>query len=152
MFRGAHAINLDNKGRFAIPTRYRQRLCDETDNCLICTVDIANPCLLLYPLDEWEEIERRLKKLSSMQPLERRLQRLLLGYASECGPDAQGRVHLTQPLREHAHLQKEMMLVGQLNKLEIWDKAAWHAQVANDIQMLPDADWTVSARLEDFSL
>ena len=68
-------------------------------------------------LSEWEDIERRLKKLSSMNPLERRLQRLLLGYASECEPDSKGRVHLTKPLREHAHLDKDMMLVGQLNKL-----------------------------------
>ena len=83
MFRGANAINLDTKGRLAIPTKYRQSLLDDCQGQLVCTVDTQQSCLLLYPLPEWEEIELKLSKLSSMIPAERRLQRLLLGYASE---------------------------------------------------------------------
>lgn len=63
LLRGAHAISLDVKGRLAIPTKYRDWLRDECDGQLVCTIDIAHPCLLLYPLHEWEEIERKLKTL-----------------------------------------------------------------------------------------
>ena len=91
MFRGANAINLDTKGRLAIPTKYRQSLLDDCQGQLVCTVDTQQSCLLLYPLPEWEEIELKLSKLSSMIPAERRLQRLLLGYASEGEMDKSGR-------------------------------------------------------------
>ncbi|GAA4500252.1 division/cell wall cluster transcriptional repressor MraZ [Pseudaeromonas paramecii] len=152
MLRGAHAIALDGKGRLAIPTKFRDWLREECDGQLVCTIDINHPCLLLYPLPEWEEIERKLKALSSMQPAERRLQRLLLGYASECELDGNGRVLLSAPLRQHAGLDKQVMLVGQLNKFELWSEARWLQQVADDLSVLPDTDTLGSERLRDFSL
>lgn len=152
MLRGAHAIALDGKGRLAIPTKFRDWLREECDGQLVCTIDINHPCLLLYPLPEWEEIEKKLKALSSMQPAERRLQRLLLGYASECELDGNGRVLLSAPLRQHAGLDKQVMLVGQLNKFELWSEARWLQQVADDLSALPDTDTISSERLRDFSL
>ena len=152
MLRGAHAITLDPKGRLALPTKYRDWLREESEGQLICTIDITHPCLLLYPLSEWEEIEKKLKALSTMDPLERRLQRLLLGHASECELDGNGRFLLPAPLRQHAKLDKQVMLVGQLNKFEIWSDAAWLAQVNEDLGALPDMDWTQSDTLRDFSL
>ncbi|WP_116475223.1 division/cell wall cluster transcriptional repressor MraZ [Zobellella maritima] len=152
MLRGAHAISLDSKGRLAIPTRFRDWLRDDCDGQLVCTIDINNPCLLLYPLVEWEEIEKKLKGLSSMNPAERRLQRLLLGYASECELDAQGRFLVPGPLRQHAGLEKKIMLVGQLNKFEIWGESRWQQQVNDDLLVLPEQDWSASERLRDFSL
>ena len=152
MLRGAHAIALDTKGRLAVPTKYRDWLREESEGQLVCTIDIANPCLLLYPLGEWEEIEKKLKSLSSMNPVERRLQRLLLGYACECELDGNGRLLLSAPLRQHAGLDKQIMLVGQLNKFEIWSETRWLQQVDEDIQALPDMDWTTSDKLRDFSL
>lgn len=107
MLRGAHAITLDAKGRLAIPTRFRDWLREECDGQLVCTIDINHPCLLLFPLTEWEEIERRLRQLSSLNQQERRLQRLLLGYASECELDGNGRLLVPAPLREHAGLEKK---------------------------------------------
>ena len=152
MLRGAHAITLDSKGRLALPTKYRDRLRDESEGQLICTIDITHPCLLLYPLPEWEAIEKKLRALSTMDPLERRLQRLLLGHASECELDGNGRFLLPAPLRQHAKLEKQVMLVGQLNKFEIWSDAAWLAQVNEDLGALPDMDWSQSDTLRDFSL
>ena len=152
MLRGAHAITLDSKGRLALPTKYRDRLRDESEGQLICTIDITHPCLLLYPLPEWEAIEKKLRALSTMDPLERRLQRLLLGHASECELDGNGRFLLPAPLRQHAKLEKQVMLVGQLNKFEIWSDAAWLTQVNEDLGALPDMDWTQSDTLRDFSL
>lgn len=84
MFRGATLVNLDSKGRFAVPVRYRDTLSAESQGQMVCTIDLHQPCLLLYTLPEWEIIERKLSRLSSMNPTERRVQRLLLGHASEC--------------------------------------------------------------------
>lgn len=84
MFRGATLVNLDSKGRLSVPTRYREELLGNAAGQMVCTIDIHHPCLLLYPLPEWEIIEHKLSRLSSMNPVERRVQRLLLGHASEC--------------------------------------------------------------------
>ncbi|BBO26700.1 MraZ protein [Marisediminitalea aggregata] len=152
MFRGANAINLDSKGRLAIPTKYRQSLLDDCNGQLVCTIDTQQSCLLLYPLPEWEEIELKLSKFSSMIPSERRMQRLLLGYATECEMDKSGRVLLSLPLRKHATLDKEVMLVGQLNKLEIWDAETWATQIDADMEVERSGGFELTERLQDFSL
>lgn len=152
MLRGAHAISLDSKGRLAIPTRFRDSLRDECEGMLVCTIDISNPCLLLYPLAEWELIEKKLRVLSSTHPQERRLQRLLLGHAAECELDGQGRFLVPGPLRQHAGLEKKIMLVGQLNRFELWDETRWQQQISDDLQALPQEGWASSERLRDFSL
>ena len=152
MFRGANAINLDSKGRLAIPTKYRQSLLDDCNGQLVCTIDTQQSCLLPYPLPEWEEIELKLSKFSSMIPSERRMQRLLLGYATECEMDKSGRVLLSLPLRKHATLDKEVMLVGQLNKLEIWDAETWATQIDADMEVERSGGFELTERLQDFSL
>ncbi|HAB79231.1 MAG: division/cell wall cluster transcriptional repressor MraZ [Glaciecola sp.] len=152
MFRGANAINLDVKGRVAIPTRYRQSLLDDCAGRLVCTIDTVQSCLLLYPLHEWEEIELKLQKLSTTNPHERRIRRLLLGYAMEGDMDKNGRFHLSTPLRQHAKLDKQIMLVGQLNKFEIWDADVWQQQIEQDIQTEQQGDFELTERLQDFSL
>ncbi|RDV29060.1 transcriptional regulator MraZ [Alteromonas aestuariivivens] len=152
MFRGANAINLDTKGRLAIPTKYRQPLLDDCNGQLVCTVDTQQSCLLLYPLAEWEEIELKLSKFSSMIPSERRMQRLLLGYATECEMDKSGRLLLAAPLRQHARLEKEVMLVGQLNKFEIWDANVWAEQISADMETERSGNFELTERLQDFSL
>ena len=152
MFRGATTISLDSKGRLAIPAKYRHALAIDCEGKMVCTIDIKQPCLLLYPLPEWQIIERKLTQLSSMNPAERRLQRLLLGHADDSEMDKNGRLLLSAPLRQHAGLNKKLMLVGQLNKFEIWDEAAWHDQIAQDMDVEREGDFTVNERLEDFSL
>lgn len=152
MFRGATLVNLDSKGRLTVPTRYRGMLSDESKGQMVCTIDLHQPCLLLYTLPEWEIIEEKLSKLSTMNPAERRVQRLLLGHASECQIDNAGRLLLASTLRQHAGLTKEVMLVGQINKFEIWDEQMWYQQVENDIAAERLADEPLSARLQDLSL
>ena len=152
MFRGANAINLDTKGRLTIPTKYRQALMDDCQGQLVCTIDISQKCLLLYPLPEWEEIELKLQKLSSMNPQERRLQRLLLGYASEGEMDKSGRFLLAPTLRAHLSLEKSIMLVGQLNKFEVWDADEWQSQIDTDIATEQQGGFELTERLQDFSL
>jgi MraZ protein len=152
MFRGANAINLDSKGRLTIPTRYRQSLLDDCQGQLVCTIDISQNCLLLYPLPEWEEVELKLSKLSSTNPQERRLQRLLLGYAMEGEMDKSGRILIAPTLRQHAALDKQIMLVGQLNKFEIWDADNWQKQISEDIETEKQGQFELTERLQDFSL
>ena len=152
MFRGANAINLDSKGRLAIPTKYRQSLLDDCNGQLVCTIDTQQSCLLLYPLPEWEEIELKLSKFSSNIEQERRKIRLLLGYAIDCEMDKSGRVLIPVPLRNHAKLDKEILLVGQLNKFEIWNSEIWAKRIEEDMEVERSGNFELTERLQDFSL
>ncbi len=125
MFRGVNTLNLDAKGRLAIPTRYREPLHVQCNGELVVTVD-PDHCLLLYPLPEWVEIERKLMKLPALDPKVRRMQRLLVGHATDCELDGSGRILLPPPLREFARLDKRVVLVGQGNKFELWEEGAWN--------------------------
>jgi len=127
MFRGVNSLTLDGKGRLAIPTRYREALVRDCEGHLVVTVD-RDHCLLLYPLPEWEEIERKLTKLPSLNPQARRLQRLLIGHATECDLDGNGRILLPPPLRTFASLERAVVLIGQGNKFEIWDEQQWNVR------------------------
>nr|WP_086938457.1 division/cell wall cluster transcriptional repressor MraZ [Thaumasiovibrio occultus] len=150
MFRGANAVSMDGKGRLAIPKRYRDELTHLCDGELVCTIDHQLPCLLLYPLPEWERVEHRLSRLSSLNPAERRLQRLLLGHASECRIDGQGRILIAPTLRQYASLDSKVMVVGQLNKIEIWQEQRWQQQIEQDIAA--SEEFPLSERLTDFTL
>ncbi|GAB4358051.1 MAG: division/cell wall cluster transcriptional repressor MraZ [Gammaproteobacteria bacterium] len=125
MFRGVNTLNLDAKGRLAIPTRYREPLRQRCDGQLILTTDLDR-CLLLYPLPEWEEIEYQLMRLSAFDKKVREVQRLLVGHATECELDGNGRILLPPLLREFARLEKRVVLLGQGKKFEIWDEVAWN--------------------------
>lgn len=151
MFRGAHAINLDDKGRLAIPTKFRALLQADCEGQLVCTIDLKDPCLLLYPLSEWQEVEAKLSQLSNMVEAERRVKRILLGSAMECQLDKNGRILLAPTLRSHAALNKKLMLVGQLNKFELWDEETWNQRLQEDIAEEQQQDLTTSERLKDFN-
>lgn len=125
MFRGVNGINIDAKGRIVMPTRYRDSLQDECKGCVVMTIDTEERCLLLYPLPAWEEIEGKLAALPSFNTAARRIQRLLIGHATEAELDSQGRILLPPLLRDYAGLNKKIMLVGQGKKFEIWDEEHW---------------------------
>lgn len=125
MFRGVNIVSLDSKGRFAMPTRYREALQARCEGRLVVTVD-RDHCLLIYPFPDWEEIERKLVRLPSFNRQARSLQRLLVGHATEIDMDGNGRLLLTPPLRQFAQLDKRAVLIGQGNKFELWDEATWN--------------------------
>ncbi len=127
MLRGATKITLDAKGRLAIPVRYRERLLTRAEGHLVATVD-QDYCLLIYPLPDWEEIERKLTRLPALNKKSRRLQRLMLGHATELDMDSHGRILLTRELRTFAGLDRQAMLIGQGNKFELWDEERWNAR------------------------
>lgn len=127
MFQGATQLNLDSKGRLAIPSRHRDLLLAHCAGQLVLTAD-ADGCLLVYPQPEWEPIRDKLLKMSSLDPRIRALQRRLIGYAEEVVMDASGRVLISPALRSYAVLDKRVMLIGQGSKFELWDEAKWLAQ------------------------
>ena len=124
VFRGANKVTLDAKGRMVMPTRYRERLLERCDGKLVVTVD-RDQCLLLYPLPDWEEIERKLMRLPTLNEQARRLQRLMVGHASDIEIDGHGRVLLPPKLREFAHLNRNAILIGQGSRFELWDEQRW---------------------------
>ncbi len=125
MFRGANKLTLDTKGRLVMPTRYRERLQELCGGKLVITVD-RDQCLLLYPLPDWEEIERKLMRLPTLNPQARRLQRLMVGHATDIELDGHGRLLLPPKLREFALLTRDAMLIGQGVRFELWDEARWN--------------------------
>jgi MraZ protein len=124
MFRGATKVTLDAKGRMVMPTRYRERLVERGAAGLVITID-RDQCLLIYPLADWEEIERKLMRLPTLNEHVRRLQRLMVGYATDVELDGHGRLLLPPKLREFAHLERNAMLIGQGNRFELWDEPRW---------------------------
>ncbi|MCD8512115.1 MAG: division/cell wall cluster transcriptional repressor MraZ [Nitrincola sp.] len=127
MFRGVNPINLDTKGRMAIPARYRDMIASHCGNQMVATIDTESRCLLLYPLPEWEEIQAQIEALPSFNKVARRIQRLLIGHATDLELDASGRLLLPASLRDYAGLDKKIVLLGQGRKFEIWDEAQWNA-------------------------
>jgi len=125
MFRGLSKVTLDSKGRLAIPSRHRERIVTRAEGHLVATVDKVK-CLLIYPLPDWEEIERKLIRLPALNKRARQLQRLMLGHATELEMDGHGRILLPATLREFAGLDRQAMLIGQGNKLELWDETHWN--------------------------
>ena len=151
MFRGPTKVTLDAKGRLAIPTRYRERIAARCDGHLVVTVD-RDYCLLIYPLPDWEEIERKLVRLPALDRKARRLQRLMVGHATEVELDGHGRILLSRELREFAGLEKHAVLIGQGNKFELWDEERWSEKRDSWLEDEEGDALPLSAELESLSL
>ena len=134
MFRGVQHINMDAKGRLAMPARQREPLLTQCAGQIVVTIDTQSACLVVYPLPEWERIERDIQNLPALKPAVKRFQRLMLGYATDLELDGSGRMLLPQSLREYAQLDKKLVLVGQGNKLELWSEALWLAEREQALQ------------------
>ncbi len=152
MIRGANTLNLDDKGRLAIPSRFRNALIDRCDGKMIVTVNNTKEyCLWLYPLDEWELVEQKIVALPSFDANHQRLKRFLLGYASDVEMDGSGRILLPAPLREFAMMKKAVLLIGQGNKFEIWSEQLWNARRSQWLQEDMDLE-NLSVEMEQLSL
>lgn len=128
MFHGVQSINMDAKGRMAMPTRLREPLQEHSDGRIVVTIDTQSTCLVIYPRPEWELIAAKIEALPDLQPVTRRFKRLKLGYASDIELDGSGRALLPAPLREYARLEKKLMLAGLGNKLELWSEDLWQGE------------------------
>jgi len=129
MFRGVAQLNLDSKGRLAVPARHRDLLLERCAGHLVITAD-ADRCLLVYPLPDWELIQQKLEGLSNLDPRVRDLQRRLIGFAVDVDMDSAGRVLIAPALRQYAQLDKNVVLVGQGKKFELWNQESWEQFIA----------------------
>ena len=134
MFRGSNSATLDGKGRMALPTRTRETLSGLSENKVVVTIDMREPCLLLYPLSDWEVVQGKLESLSNINPQARLLQRLLIGHATDLQLDGAGRLLLPSMLRDFAQLEKKLVLVGQVNKIEIWSEQNWQQRMGEWVE------------------
>jgi MraZ protein len=148
VFRGVTSLTLDSKGRLAVPAKFRDLLQVRAGGKLVITADSAL-CLLVYPAPDWEPIQQKLMGLSSFHPRTRDLQRLLVGNASDVELDGAGRILIPAPLRKFAGLEKDVALVGQGTRFELWDEEKWDAQMDKSIALNEEG---IPAELEDFSL
>ena len=149
MFQGAAQLNLDSKGRLAIPAKHRDALLVQCAGKLVMTADHEDACLLIYPETEWQPISEQLRKMPSLNTQVRHLQRRLLGYAEAVEMDAAGRVLVSPALRAYAKLDKQVVLVGQGNKFELWDEVRW-AQLSDE--SISFGDGVLPPGMEGFTL
>ncbi len=135
----------------AMPSRYRERLLEVCGGRLVVTVD-PDSCLLVYPLPEWEIIESKLVQLPSFNKRAKAIQRLLIGHATECDMDGQGRILLPTLLREYASLSKKIVMIGQGKKFEIWDEEVWNESQEALLGSVQDDEGGLPVALEALSL
>ncbi len=128
MFRGSDPINMDAKGRMAIPTRYRALLSEICQGELVITIDMKSTCLTLSPLPEWKSFEAKVAALPALDDLGEMLSRFVIGQAKDIQLDANGRILIPSELREYAEIDKKLILVGRTQRLEIWAEDNWNAE------------------------
>ena len=148
MFQGASALNLDAKGRLAVPTKHRQALHEYGMGELVLT---AHPhrCLLLYPRPAWGPIRAKIMGYSSLERQASLLQTLLVGFADDVAMDSAGRVLIAPELRTFAEMDKEVMMVGQGSHFKIWSSVNWEKQLQ---EILAQGDKLLPPGMENFSL
>ena len=146
MFQGATGLNLDAKGRLAVPTKLRGPFQSGPNSKLVLTAH-PHKCLVLFPVLAWEPIRARIMTFSSFDPQLSRWKRLLVGFAEELELDAAGRLLISPALRKYAGLEKQLVLVGQGSHFELWSEEAWEGQLEFDVgaDQLPPG-------VEDFAL
>ncbi len=141
MFRGRFENTIDAKGRISVPSKFREVLSTNYDDRLIIT-NFDN-CLWAYPNKEWQIIEEKVSALPQFKAEVRAFQRAFISAASECPIDKQGRILIPPPLREYAGIEREVVFVGMVKRIEIWSKERWirefeksHEKIAESIEEL----------------
>ena len=140
MFFGETAINLDAKGRLAIPIRYRDDISEACEGRLVLTYSAFDSgALWLYPDEEWQRVRDEVTGLSTFKAEHRSLQRRLVGSASAIEPDANGRIQLPLTLRQVTGLEKKVVLLGMGRRFEIWNETVLSQKRAEEERTLSDA-------------
>lgn len=138
MFQGETAITIDDKGRLAIPTAYRELVAGECGNRLVLTYNpFESGCLYLYPHPVWERVRDQVNALPRTRSVSRTLQLKLVGAATFVEPDGSGRISIPASHRNAVGIEKKAVLLGMGDKFELWSEQAHHAQIR---QTLGDAD------------
>jgi MraZ protein len=126
MYLGSNAISMDAKGRLAIPAKVRDSLLSECGGRIVVTAHTEERCLLIYPEQQWQQLLPKIESLPNINRKSAKMQRILIGYATPLEIDeSTGRILLPPTLRDYAGLEKQLMLVGQSKKLELWSEQEW---------------------------
>lgn len=133
MYQGSFAINMDAKGRLAIPTKVREALQSDCGGDIVVTANPDDKCLVVYPRRRWLEKLPDIKRLPNSNKKAAKMKRALIGYATDLEvAEANGRVLIPPTLREFAGLEKKVFLVGQDDYLELWDEDRWQAYLGSE--------------------
>lgn len=143
MFMGEYEHNIDTKGRIIVPAKFR----DGLGSTFVITRGL-DQCLFVYPIDEWELLEQKLKNLPLTKKDARAFTRFFFSGAVECQVDKQGRVNIPQPLRTYSHLTKECTIIGVSNRIEVWAKEIWEDYFTQSEQSFAD----IAENLLDFDI
>jgi MraZ protein len=147
LFQGASQINLDAKGRLAVPVKHRDGLAQPSGGKLVLTAH-PHKCLLLYPEADWQPIRDRVMKLPAMNVAAASWKRMLIGFAEDLVLDGAGRILVSPELRSFAGIEKQIMFVGQGTHFEVWSLNAWNEQIA----ALTSGEAALPPGTEDFTL
>ena len=137
-FIGEYAYSLDSKGRVNVPAKFRQSLSDDNEGTFVIARGM-DPCIWVYPLIQWQEIESNLRNLSSLSKINRTFVRNTARYASPSTSDKQGRIILTPSLIDYAGLDKDVLIIGMVNKIEIWDPGRLNTTDQQNMEIDPAA-------------
>jgi len=124
-FSGKYYYTIDPKGRIIIPAPFREIISSNYSSKLYITNDVFERCLHIYPLEEWTKLEEKVRQLPRMQEEVRYFMRRVIASAQEVEVDKQGRILVPAALREDAGLNSEIVIVGQLENIELWDRGEW---------------------------
>lgn len=137
MFKGTYRYRVDPKGRLPVPAPFRRRLADGGAVGVVLT--LLDQCLAAYPPDEWTRLEEQLRSRPGRSGPVTALMRLLASRATDCPLDVQGRILVPPALRQATNLGREAVVVGVLNRFEVWHPSAWERFVQDSEQLLADA-------------
>lgn len=120
MFKGQFTYSIDAKGRISIPAKLRKHISADANDTIVITKGLSK-CIDLYPQDEWLRIEEKLLNLNQFQPDDARFLRMFVQYANEDVMDSQSRILIPQLLVDYAEIEKEVLIIGALRKIEVWN-------------------------------
>jgi transcriptional regulator MraZ len=138
MFRGSFEHNVDAKGRVSVPSKFRDIIADRFEGKLVLSIDLDR-CVTVYPLEEWERVEEKIRSVPQMQKEVKDYMRFVFSAATECELDRQGRILIPLALRERAGITKNVVVVGIINKIEVWDRATWDARRSQNSDKISEA-------------
>ena len=137
-FTGEYSYNLDAKGRINIPSKFRQSLSKENENTFVTTRGM-DKCIWIYPICVWQKIEDELKKLSAISVVNRSFTRNTSRHTTITPFDKQGRILLPPALIKYAELEKDSIIIGMVNKIEIWNPKKLNQTDKENLKLDPDA-------------
>jgi len=120
LFRGQYTYSVDSKGRLSIPAKLRRQLSPEANDTFVMTQGTAK-CIDVYPMDQWQQFEQKLIDLNPFNPQEAKFIRMILQHATEDNLDSQSRILIPPNLLQYAKIEKEVLVLGALKKIELWD-------------------------------